>query len=189
MVILPLVLIWTISLTIPTLPIIFPFPVPVKIIVFKGFCNINLESVEMFKAERMTFLITLVFGIFYQVLLCGVPVVIFSILIFRYMKLHLLSDNDKTRRAIARNLLFLSVGALLSIINGIVYPIILFTTIPDPRNIDISKAFVELSIRDHISDIYRSFTSLYTPVVTLIIMKSVRDALLQLLRTMFHLNQ
>ena len=188
-VILPLVLIWTISLTVSTTYLSGPFPVPVKIIVFKGFCNFNFESVEDFIAERMGFLILLVFVFFCQVLLCGVPVVIFSILIFRYMKLHLLSENDKSRRAIAKNLLFLSVGALLSIINGIVYTIILFITLPDPMNIDVSKEFVELSVRDHVGDLYRSFISLYTPVVTVIIMESVRDALLQLLHRCCYLTQ
>ena len=187
--ILPLVLIWTISFALSTIAFITPISLPVKIIVFKGFCNVNLESVERFEAERMGYLITLVFAFIYQVLLCGVPMVIFSVLIFHYMKQHLLSEDDRTRRAIAKNLLFLSVGAFLSITNGIAYPTILFITFPNPRNIDVSEVFIELSITDHISDMYRSFTSLYTPVTVIIIIKSVRDASLQLVYRCLYLNR
>ena len=189
MIILLLTVIWAFS-TVVSLPgLTAELAPPVKIAIFRGFCSFQLDSVEHFEGERMLIMMLIIFAIVYEALLCGVPTVIFSGLTFWFMKKSLLSDSDAPKRAIVKSLLFISIGAVLFIINGTIYPIILLVTLPDPRNIDLEQTSLTLSIRDHLADIYLSFTSLITPIAVIVFLKSARDAFVQLIRRCFTLDQ
>lgn len=190
MLVIPLIVIWAISIG-------FSLPVavrarnpPLNFAIFKGFCHENLEFAEEFISRSRQFLIQLIIGWILQAVICGGIIITFSILIFWFAKKNLSSDSDKAKKAIANNLLFLSVGGLLSIFNGVVLPTIIFAAAPVPTGVsDLEKTFKETSISDHVVDTLLSLTSLYTPVVTIILLKPIRDAMKQLINKCCKLDQ
>ena len=113
-------------------------------------------------------------GIVFEVVICGGLIVSFSALIIRFMNRNL-SKNDRGKRAIAKNLLFLSVSALISIFNGVVVPCNInhnpIATVPLSGEIDVEQAVLESSVMHHVIDIWRSLTSLFAPLITIILLK------------------
>lgn len=186
----PLIIIWTISIGFSLPVAIRPRNTPLNLVIVRGFCPENLESAEEFDNRSTQFLIQLLIGWFLEAFFCGGIIITFSILILWFMKKNLRTESDKAKKAIAKNLLFLGVGALLSIFNGVVLPTITFLAAPAPTGeIDFEKTFKEASASDHFVDIMLALTSLYTPIVTIILLKPVRDALQLLVNRCCKLNQ
>ena len=148
------------------------------IIIFDGFCLENLESEEEFEARRRQFTIQLVVGWLLQGVFCGGIIITFCTLLLYFMKKTSVSEGSK--RAIAKNLLFLSVDALLSIFVGVVLPTVSLLAAPDPSNMDVQRGYTQASVQEQISTMILSLVSLYTPLVTIVLLKPVRDATRQL---------
>ena len=148
------------------------------IIIFDGFCLENLESEEEFEARRRQFTIQLVVGWLLQGVFCGGIIITFCLLLLYFMKKTSVSEGSK--RAIAKNLLFLSADALLSIFVGVVLPTVSLLAAPDPSNMDVRRGYIQASVQEQISTTILSLVSLYTPLVTIVLLKPVRDATRQL---------
>ena len=145
-----------------------------NIIIFQGFCLENLESEEVYKGIMRQFFIQLIVGWILEVVICGGIIVTFSSLIIHLMKKTSLTEGPK--RAIAKNLLFLSVDALLSIICGVVLPTIVLVATPEPSDTDVQREFIKAAVRGNVVVIILSLVSLYT-LVTIVLLKPVREAM------------
>lgn len=179
MIIPPLVLIWTISIIYGLPVLIFARRTPPDNFIIKGFCPIEIEESEEFENDAKHFLIQLIMSWLFQAFFCGSVIIIFSALIVCYIRRHSYS-NDRIKVAIAKNLLFLSVRAFFSIVSTVIYPtIIRFVSFAPDTLQDVDNTITKDSIANHIVDIGRSLSSIYTPIITIILLKPVNDAFKQ----------
>ena len=89
------------------------------------------------------------------------------------MKKNVSNDNE-IKLAIAKNLLFLGVGALLSIFTAVVIPVVIAVSLsPD------ESSFI---VTHHVLAVVGSLLNLYTPVVTIAFLKLIQEALSQLIK-------
>ena len=176
----PIVVIWVISVGFCITAAVRPRDTSDNAVVFEGFCLENLESDEVFESRRRQFLIQLIVGWMLQGVVCGGIIITFSILTFHFMKKNLAPTSEGPKRAIAKSLLFLSIDALLSIFSGVVLPTISLLAAPDPSDMDFERGFIQASVKDHIVELTLSLVTVYTPLVTIILLKPIRDALKQL---------
>ena len=177
MVAIPVTIIWVVSLLFGLVIFIFIQRNPAEVFVYKGFCPNDLTPMGEIKATQA--LGQLGVGWLLEGFLCGTIIAVFSILTYRYMKKSSLTGDDRIKRAIGKNLLFLSGGAFWSISNAVLYPTIL-NLIPVLRadeTVDIEDRITTLLITAHVIDIMRSLSAIYTPVVTILLLKPVRDAI------------
>ena len=104
-------------------------------------------------------------------------------MILRYIWKNSSSSDKAIKRAIAKNLLFLSLGALLSISNAVIYPtVFFFFSFQADAMDDLEVVFNQYLASNLAIDIIRSASSLYSSVVTIILLKPVRDAIKQLIK-------
>ena len=182
MIAIPLCVMWGVLLVFALSGFIFiPRQDHPEVFVYKGFCPLALSSngqlfvVAALVQQGINWLL--------EVFLCGSIIAVFSILIFCYMKKNC-SNSDKIKKAVARNLLFLSGGAFLSISNAVLYPTILLLIIlrQTSETAGIDARVTTLRVTGYAIDIVSSLTALYSPVVTIILLKPVRDAMKQFVR-------
>ena len=104
---------------------------------------------------------------------CGGIILTFFVLIACYVKKNVSNDNE-IKLAIAKNLLFLGVGALLSIFTAVVIPVVIAVSLsPD------ASSFI---VTHHVLAVVGSLLNLYTPVVTIAFLKPIQEALSQLIK-------
>lgn len=87
------------------------------------------------------------------------------------------STDDEIKKSIAKNLFYLTGGTLFTIINAVVIPTIdrLVTLEPDySSNQEAIVRYVVIS--GFITNCLRALSSLYIPVVTVTVVKAVREA-------------
>ena len=183
----PMTVIWVISVGFSLPVAIRPTAPTNNIVVSEGFCQVNFESEEDFAARRLQFSILLTIVWVLEVVICGWITVTFSSLVVYFMKKTSLTEGPK--RAIAKNLLFLSVDALLSIFIGVVLPTITLLTAPDPSDMDVQRGLIQAAVTDNIDVIILSLVSLYTPLVTIVLLKPVREAMKTLVVKCYQLYQ
>ena len=95
------------------------------------------------------------------------------------MRANTLSEDGTLKRAIAKTLVFLGLGALISTINGAFLPTVRFMLLNVQSGSDVEEVFMQLLILNYMVDIVRSLLTLYTPVVTIALLRPV--TLLQVL--------
>ena len=183
----PMTVIWVISVGFCVPVAIKPRASTKNIVIFDGFCQENFESEEDFAARRLQFSIQLTIGWILEVAICGGITVTFSSLIIYIMKKTSLAEGPK--RAIAKNLLFLTVDAFLSICTGVVLPTIILLAAPDPSDTNVQRGFIQAAATDNIVVIILSLVSLYTPLVTIVLLKPVREAMKTLVVKCCQLHQ
>ena len=69
---------------------------------------------------------------------------------------------------------------VLSIICGIILPTIVLAATPEPSDTDVQREFIKAAIRGNVIVITLSLVSLYTPLVTIILLKPVCEAMKEL---------
>ena len=176
MVAIPLAVIWIVSICFSIIVFIVIQNTAPTHFIYKGFCPLELEENRKVAQDAKSFLIQLGATWILEGILCTTVIVVFSILIFYFMRKN--STNDAIKKAIAKNLLFLSIGGLLSISSAVIYPTILFFVSFQPHSIDdLNVVINRLLATNLIIDILRSLTSIYTPIITIALLKPVRDAM------------
>ena len=153
------------------------FPIN-AVLVNKGFCTFVLTTQS--NSRTIAFLSQLIFLWLHQVVLCGGTIVTFFILTAHYIKKNVSNDNE-VKLAIAKNLLFLSVGALMSIFLAVVIPTVVVATLTP----DVSRFIAT----QYVLDLLRSFLSLYISVITIAYLKPIKKALSHLLKKYLNLEQ
>ena len=187
MVAMPLAVIWLVSICFSVVVFVVIKNIVPTHLVYKGFCPLTLEDNNDHSQNGKNFLIQLGTAWILEGVLCTTIIVVFSILIFRYMRN---ISNDAIKKAIAKNLLFLSIGGLLSISNAVIYPTIFFFQSYQP-DADLDKVFSEVLATNIAIDLLRCLASIYTPFVTIALLKPVRDAMRQMrfkCCKVFHIN-
>ena len=181
----PIASIWVIAIGL-SLPIgLVRIDPATNVMVFDGFCVETYDPEQEFVAGGLPVLILLTLAVLLQGVLCGGTIIIIGILVLHFLKKNELSEGSK--RAIAKNLLFVSVDALLSIFVFVVVRVIVFLAAPDPSNLDFHSRFTQGAVQDHINDLTLSLVSLYTPLVTIVLLKPVREAMKALVIKCCHL--
>lgn len=166
--IIPCLIIWLPALIAGSIFFFFDRPLPMNaVLLTKGLCTVDLSD----QASLRRFTIQLSVTWLLQGVLCGGIITTFFIVIARYVKKNVTNDNE-IKVAIAKNLLFLSGGALVSI----------FIAVINPTVIRFTFSLDGVVASHYILDILRSFLSLYTPVVTIAFLKPIQIALSQLLK-------
>ena len=148
MVAIPMSVMWVILLVFGSSGFIFiPAQDRPEAFVFKGFCPQFVSSSE--QLILVLALGQLGIGWLLGAFLCGSIIATFSILIFCYMTKNSL-DSDRIKKAVAKNLLFLSGGAFWSISNAVLYPtILLLITLrqtSDTTGIDTQLSVIKASL-------------------------------------------
>ncbi len=175
-IILPLIIIWVFSLGFSFRAFLVPAFIP-RVFVYRGFCSVDLENANV---NATGFLVQLVVA---WILDGGIGAFIltFLILTYCYIKKNTLASGDEIKKAIAKNLIYLTGGAFFTITNAVVIPTIVRFASFAPDISNLQAAITQLVISDFIINILRSLSSLYIPIVTITLLKAVRVALKQCL--------
>ena len=168
--IVPCLIIWLPSLTLGSLFFSFiltrTFPMN-AVLANKGLCTVNLST------HFDSSVIIIVFIWLLEGPVCGGIILTFFVLIACYVKKNVSNDNE-IKVGIAKNLLFLGVGALLSLFTAVVIPAVVAVSMSP----DVSSFIAT----HHVLDIVGSLLNLYTPVVTIAFLKPIQEALSQLIK-------
>ena len=129
-----------------------------------GFCDVNQDSI-WFKVS-----VSLVYG---GVVILFVIIIIFSLLTFFFAKKNSLQDNTEIKKAVAKNLLYLNIVAILSFFYNLV---------------PVSFPFIRAAFKDHLVvsvvlnyclRVFYFLPSLIIPIAAIAILKPVRLTLKQ----------
>ena len=174
---LPLGVVWAVSLPFSMIIFVFIQGSSASAFVFKGFCPIDLMPNEDDVTTGMRSLSQLGVAWLLEGFLCGSIIAVFCVLTYRYMKKRCISESSSVKRAIANNVLFLGAGAFVTISNATLYPTILeLVKLLKAHSSEDQVSITELLITNYIIDILRCASSLFTPVVTLALVKPVWKA-------------
>ena len=172
--VIPCLIIWLPSLALGSLFFLTRnFPMN-AVLANKGLCTFDLS------AQPYNRVIFAVFVLLLEGPVCGGVILTFFVLIACYMKKNVSNDNE-IKVGIAKNLLFLGVGALLSIFTAVVIPVVVAVRMSAD-----TSSFI---VTHHILDIVGSLLNLYTPVVTIAFLKPIQEAVSQLIKKCLKLEQ
>ena len=94
----------------------------------------------------------------------------FSLLTYCYVKKNTLQDNVEVKKAIIKNLIYLAVSVIASLITDVAPTFIPYIMVSDSR-------FIYMILLHYIFDTIIIVTNLSTPIAAIIILKPIRDAL------------
>ena len=129
----------------------------------KGFCTVNLFSAS-YIGMAVSLIVGAMFFLSMQLICC--------ILTFTYIKQNVLEGDSLVKRAIAKILRYMVVVSVLSFISSVLpyFIAMIFENIPD-RNVATFLAIV------YVIRVFTNITAFPTPIVTIILLKPVRDAI------------
>ena len=141
-----------------------------RVFVYRGFCSFDLEEKDP-DTTRIFIIIAVAWTIFASI---GGVILTFAALTFRIRKN---ATDNKIKKAIARNLFYLTGGAFFTIINAVVLPTLTrFVTLEPDFSSDQEAIAQHVIISEFTINLCRSLSSLYIPVVTISMVKAVREA-------------
>ena len=131
----------------------------------EGFCDVSFESVWYFPLLALFWLLQI---IFLSVIL------VFSILTLRYVRKTTITENSKIKKATARVLLFFLIVSFLDVV-GMLFPSFLPVILEYLDESSAGVIFIALTI------LYTVFfiPQVLIPIVMIIILKPLREALVQ----------
>ena len=130
-----------------------------------GFCEVEPGSVLATVSGLAVLL---------QGLICVIIIITFTILTYCYTKKNALEDNTAVKKAIARNLQYLMISAIISYVFNTVpafFPLI--------RAAAAEEGVIVVILTNYILRLFLNLPTVATPVVTIIILRPVRVAMQQ----------
>lgn len=130
-----------------------------------GFCNSKSATTSrVFTGVVVSSVVVLV--------LCMLVTSIFSILVYRYMRLNTLEENAPVKRAVVKNLVYLLIATLLSFITYIMP-----TSFSRIRMVLADNVVLQAVVVEYILRLSLNFGTIATPIVAIVILKPVRVSL------------
>ena len=130
----------------------------------QGFCRVR-ESTSVSPSSSI---LVGVIVVFFSV------IIVFSLLTGCYVKRNVLEDNVQVKRAIAKNLLFLVISIILTVISNI-----LPASFPAIREAFEDRGLISLVLIDYVIRLFLNLPFVITPIAAIIILKPMQDALKQ----------
>ena len=179
----PVLLIWAISVPVNIPFLTYRIRIP-NVFFYRGFCLSDVD--DDFEANSTEGLFRVLMFHWVNAVICGGVILVFVLLTLFHVKKNVSSSegNADVKRAVAKNMVFLALGALASIFISVGVPSIFLFTFAGDEGVaanGVEATRRRLLLTDHFTSILRGLSSIYTPVITIVLLKPAKDALRQCL--------